>query len=133
MSNCSLDFDLCEHCVYGKHNHLRLPSSATRAEGILQLVHNNVFGPVLVQSLEKIVYYVSLIDEFSRNTWIYFLGNKSEVFDRFKDFKALMENQTEKRIKVLRMDNGGQFYRNELKELCKKCGKVRKKTTPYTP
>jgi hypothetical protein len=92
MSNCSLDFDLCEHCVYGKHNHLRLPSSATRVEGILQLVHNNVFGPVLVQSLEKIVYYVSLIDEFSRNTWIYFLGNKSQVFDRFKDFKALMEN-----------------------------------------
>jgi hypothetical protein len=124
MSNCSLDFDLCEHCVYGMHNHLRLPSGAIRAEGILQLVHNDVFGPVLVPSLEKIVYYVSLIDDFSRNTWIYFLGNKSEVFDRFKEFKSLMENQTEKRIKVLRMDNGGQFCRNELKELCKKCGKL---------
>ena len=124
MSNCSLDFDLCEHCVYGKNNHLRLPSGAIRAEGILQLVHNDLFGPVLVPSLEKIVYYVSLIDDFSRNTWIYFLGNKSKVFDRFKEFKALMENQTEKRIKVLRMDNGGQFCRNELKELCKKCGKL---------
>jgi len=26
------------------------------------------------------------------NTWIYFLWNKSEVFDRFKEFKALVEN-----------------------------------------
>jgi transposase InsO family protein len=79
------------------------------------------------------VYYVSFIDEFSRNTWIYFLRKKYEVFDKFKEFKALVENQTEKRIKVLRTDNGGEFDGKEFKELCKKCGIARKKTTPYTP
>jgi hypothetical protein len=52
------------------------------------------------------MYHVSFIDDFSRNTWIYFLRNKSEDFDRFKYFKALIENQTKKRIKVLRTDNG---------------------------
>jgi hypothetical protein len=62
------------------------------------------------------VYYVSFIDDFSRKTWIYFLRKKSEFFDRFKEFKALVENQTEKRIKVLRTDNGGEFYRNEFEE-----------------
>ena len=45
MSNCSLDFDFYEHCLYGKHNRVRFPSGATRAEGILQLVHSDVFGP----------------------------------------------------------------------------------------
>jgi hypothetical protein len=60
------------------------PSGAMKAEEILQLVHNDVFGPVIVPSLGKSVYYVSFIDELSRNTWIYFLGKKSEVFDRFK-------------------------------------------------
>jgi transposase InsO family protein len=44
-----------------------------------------------------------------------------------------VENQIEKKIKVLRIDNGGDFYRNEFKELCKKCCIERKKTTPYTP
>jgi hypothetical protein len=73
MSNSSLDFDLCEHCVYGKQNRVRFPSSAMRTEGILQLVHSDVLGPVLVPSLGKIVYHVSFIDDFSRNTWIYFL------------------------------------------------------------
>ena len=48
MSNFSLDFDLCEHCVYGKQNRVIFPSCATRAEGILQLVHSDVFGPVSV-------------------------------------------------------------------------------------
>ena len=64
---------------------------------ILKLVHCDVFGPVKVPSLSKCVYYVSFIDDFSRNTWIYFLKKKSEVFDKFKNLR-LVENQTEKKI-----------------------------------
>ena len=92
-----------------------------------------MFGPILVPSLEKSVYYVSLIDDFSRNIWIYFLRKKSKVFSKFKEFKALVENQSEKKIKVLRIDNGGEFCGNELDDFCKKCGIARQKTTPYTP
>jgi transposase InsO family protein len=133
MSNCTLDFDFYEHCIYGKHNRLRNPSDATRVKGILELIHSDVFGPVPIPSLGKSMYYLSFIDDFSRNTWIYFLRKKSEVFDKFKEFKTLVENQTEKKIKVLRTDNGGEFCGNEFKELCKKCGIEREKTTPYTP
>jgi hypothetical protein len=68
MSNYSLDLDLCEHCVYGKHNRVIFPSGATREEGILQLIYNDVFGPVWVPSLGKFVYYVSFIDDFLRST-----------------------------------------------------------------
>ena len=63
------------------------------------------------------MYYVSIIDYLSRNTWIYFLKKKYEVFDKFKEFKALLQNQTEKKIKVQRTYNGGEFYRNEFEEL----------------
>ena len=79
------------------------------------------------------MYYVSFIDKFSRNTWIYFLKKKSKVFDKFKEFKALVENQTEKKIKVLKTNNGGEFCNKEFEELCKKCGIARQKTTTYTP
>jgi hypothetical protein len=133
MYNYSLDFDLCEHCVYGKQNQVRFPSGAMWIEGILHLVHSDVFGPVSFPSLGKSMYYVSFIDAFSRNTWIYFLRKKSEVFDKFRDFKALVENQIEKRIKVLRIDNGEDFCKNEFEEFCKKCDITRNKTTPYTP
>ena len=77
---------------------MSFPSGGKRTKQILELVHSDVFGPVKVPSLGKSVYYVSFIDDFSRNTWIYFLKKKSEVFDRFKEFKALVENQTEKKI-----------------------------------
>ena len=101
------------------------PSGVKRANKILELVQSDVFGPMSIPSLGKSVYYVSFIDEFSRNTWIYFLRNKSEVFDRFKEFKALVENQTEKKIKVLRTDNGGEFCKKEFEKFCKKCGIAR--------
>ena len=58
MSNCSLDFDFCEHCVYGKQNRVSFLSGAKRANKILELVHSDVFGPVSVPSLGKYVYYV---------------------------------------------------------------------------
>jgi hypothetical protein len=93
ICNCTLDFDLCEHCVYGKQNQVRFLSGASREERMLHLVHSDVFGPVSIPSLGKNMYYVSFIDEFLRNTWIYFLRKKFEVFDMFKEFKALVENQ----------------------------------------
>ena len=51
-------------------------------------------------SLSRYVYYVSFIDDFSRKTWIYFMNNNDEVFSKFKEFKALIENYTEKKIKI---------------------------------
>ena len=61
------------------------------------------------------------------------MDNKSEAFDKFKEFKALVENQTEKKIKALRTYNGGEFCKKEFEEFCKRCGISLQKNTPYTP
>ena len=121
MSKCNSDFDFCEHCLYGKQNRVKFPSGATRAKGILELIHSDVFGPVPVPSLGGAIYYVSFIDDFSRNTSLYFLKKKSEVFSKFKEYKALVENQTGKKIKVLRIDNGGELCEKEFEKFYKEC------------
>ena len=74
---CGLEVDFCEHCIYGKQIRVRFPSRATRENGILELVHSDVFVLVTVPSLGRSLYYVSFIDDFSRNIWIYFLRKKS--------------------------------------------------------
>jgi hypothetical protein len=70
MSNFTLDFDFCEHCIYGKHNRVRFPFGATISKGMLDLIHNDIFGLVHNPSLGKSMCYVSFIDDFSMNTWI---------------------------------------------------------------
>ena len=71
---------------------MRFLSSAIREKGILELIHIDVFEHVLVPSLGKFMYYVSFIDDFLRNTSIYFLHKKSKIFSKFKEFNALVEN-----------------------------------------
>jgi len=105
--DCTLEFDFYEHCIYGKHNCARFPSRDTMEKGIMELRHNDVFQPVSVLSLGGSLYYVYFIDDFLRNTWFYFLSKKFEVFTKFKQFKSLVENKTDKNIKVLRNDNEG--------------------------
>ena len=59
-----------------------------------------MYHPMSSSSLSGYVYYVSFIDDFSRKTWIYFMKNKDEVFSKFKEFKALIENHTKRRSRL---------------------------------
>jgi len=68
------------------------------------------------------VYYVSFVNYLSRNTRIYFLKKKYEFLDIFKEFNALVANQTEKKMKVLMMNNGGELSKTKFQDLFKKCG-----------
>ena len=84
-------------------------------------------------SLSGYSYYAYFIDDYSRNSWIYFLKRKDEVFERFKEFKALIKNLSENKIKILRSDNGGEFTSNEFNDFCKEAGIKRELTIPYNP
>ena len=100
----------------GKKTKKTFPSSESKAKGILETIHSDVCGPMSSNSLSGYAYYVSFIDNFSRNTWFYFMNIKDEVFSKFKEFKALIKNHYEKNIKTIRSDNGGEFTSNEFKE-----------------
>ena len=118
LKDYNLEFDFCEHCVISKQNCIQFYSSSHKSSCILDLIHSDVFSPVDVPSIGRSVYYVSFIDDFSRRTWVYFLRNKAEVFSHFKEFKAMVELQTGKKIKCLRTDNGGEFCCNNFDAFC---------------
>ena len=100
---------VCNGFAKGKNTKKTFPSSESKAKGILEIIHSDVCGPMSSSSLRGYVYYVSFIDYFSRKTWLYFMKNNDEVFSKFKEFKSLIENHTEKKMKTFRSDNGGEF------------------------
>ena len=61
------------------------------------------------------------------------MEKKDKVFERFKEFKALVENLSKKKIKILRSDNGGEFTSNEFNDFCKEFRIKRELTIPYNP
>eukprot|EP00253_Pinus_taeda_P025599 PITA_25599 len=109
------------------------PSSDSKTTDILQLVHSDLSDMLPVTSLRGYLYYVVFVDDFSRKTWIYFLKKKDEIFSWFRAFKALVENQTGKKIKILRTNNGTKYESNEFNDYCREARIKRETTTTYTP
>jgi hypothetical protein len=68
----------------------------------LELVHTDVWGLAQVSSLGGSRYYVTFIDDVTIKTWVYFIRQKYDFFDTFNKWKALVENETGKRLKCLR-------------------------------
>ena len=54
--------------------------------------------------------YVTFIDDYSRFTRVYLLGNKDETFDMFSSYKVEVENQLDRKIKRIRSDRGGDTF-----------------------
>ena len=74
-----------------------------------------------------------IIVDYSRITWVSFLKEKVESFEKFELFKALTENQMGKRLKEVRSDRGGEFISSDFKEFCDKHGIKREYRIPRTP
>ena len=78
-------------------------------------------------------YYVTFIDDATRKTWVYCIQKKSDVFETFKKWKDLVENETRNKLKFLRSDNGGKYYSKEFDSYCSYQGIRREKTVLGTP
>ena len=84
----SLDF--CEGCVEGNMSHKPFkPVGGIRSTRKLQVVHSDVCGPMPVQSFAGKRYFVTFVDDYSRCVKVYFITQKSEVLQKFKEFEAV--------------------------------------------
>ncbi|KAI3675541.1 hypothetical protein L1987_85131 [Smallanthus sonchifolius] len=126
-------WNVCEICVHGKLTRASFPAESFRTMEVLDLIHADVCGPMPTKSLGGNRYFLLFTDDASRMTWVYFLQNKFEVFEKFKIFKAKVETEMSKKIKAFRTDRGGEFCSKEFMFFCEKEGIRRDLTPPYTP
>ncbi|GKC53799.1 retrovirus-related pol polyprotein from transposon TNT 1-94 [Tanacetum coccineum] len=121
-------------CVLGKQKKVSFVKSGnTRELQRLELVHTYVYGPTFVASIGGSRYYVTFIDDSSRKVWVYFLKNKSDVFNTFKKWKAAVKNETNLRVKYLKSNNDGEYSSREFIKYCAENWIKMLKTVPETP
>jgi hypothetical protein len=61
---------VCKGCAQGKNIKNHFPKSDSKAKGVLELTHLDVSEPIPYISFSGYAYYVSFIDDYSRNTWV---------------------------------------------------------------
>ena len=109
--------EFCEACAKAKSNVQPFPKvSDTRADMYGERVHWDLWGPASVRSLAGNYYCAARIDDASREEQLYFQVKKGAAKESYLKDEAYLENQTEKRIKYIRVDRGGEFMSKELTE-----------------
>ena len=57
----------------------------------LEIVHSDIYGLVMITFISGVRYFVTFIGDFLRKVWLYALKSKEGSFEKFKEFKALVE------------------------------------------
>jgi hypothetical protein len=76
----------------------------------LNLIHSDLceLNGILTKCGKQ--YFIIFIDDSTRLCYVYFLKSKYEALHYFKTYKAEVENQSERKIKRLRSDRGGENF-----------------------
>jgi hypothetical protein len=107
---------ICEHCIVGKQTKTAVPKTreGEQATERLAKIFSDITGPEDVNTKVGEKYMLNFIDDASGMSWIYPIKEKSDAAVHFKDWKALVEKESSTEVKILKMDNGGEYTSNEF-------------------
>src|SRR6218665_135085 len=107
--------------------------SESKTDEILDLIHTDVCGPMQTTTPGEKRYFMTMIDDSSRYTEVYLLGQKSEVPEKIKVYVRHVQTKFGKTPKKIRSDRGGEYTAERLQTFLKDEGIQAEHTTPYTP
>jgi hypothetical protein len=83
---------------------------AKRSARVLEIIHIDISAPFPIQFVVGFDSFITFMDDFSRYGYIYPIKERSKALDKFKIFKAEVENQHNIKIKIVTSDHGGEYY-----------------------
>ena len=91
-----------------------------QSDEILGIVHSDPCEKIETKSLSGAEYFVTFIDNKSRFVLVYTLKHKNEVFEKFTDWKSMVEKSTGVKVRVIRTDNGREFNSKRIRVITEK-------------
>ncbi|GJV41899.1 putative ribonuclease H-like domain-containing protein [Tanacetum coccineum] len=124
----------CVACLKGKQHRASCKTKAfSPITKPLFMLHMDLFGPTFVSSLMHKKYCLVVTDDYSRFSWVFFLKTKDETTEILKNFIKEVENLVDKKVKIIRSDNGTEFKNKVMDEFCREKGIKREYSVARTP
>ncbi|KAJ9543763.1 hypothetical protein OSB04_023470 [Centaurea solstitialis] len=131
IPNCDFDSKYkCPVCVEAKLTRTSFQSIDRKTEP-LDLIHTDVCDLKSISTRGGNKYFITFIDDSTKYCYIYLLKSKDEAIDKFVVYKTEVENQLNKKIKVVRSDRGGEYV-SPFAEFCSQNGIRHEFTAPYS-
>lgn len=112
----------CNMCFNGKLSELPWKNNCTLATRPLELVHSDIFGPVIPASKTGMKYFISFLDDFTRFTVTFFMKNKSQAFLKFRDYVIISRAYQNLKISKLKVDIEAEYNSKRFQTFCNKNG-----------
>ncbi|GJW50418.1 ribonuclease H-like domain-containing protein [Tanacetum coccineum] len=124
----------CVACLKGKQHRASCKTKAFSPNTKpLFMLHMDLFGLTFVSSLMHKKYCLVVTDDYSRFSWVFFLRTKDETSEILKNFIKEIENLVDKKVKIIRSDNGTKFKNHVMDEFCREKGIKREYSVARTP
>ncbi|GJX83022.1 putative ribonuclease H-like domain-containing protein [Tanacetum coccineum] len=124
----------CVVCLKGKQHKALCKSKVQKSiTQPLFMLHIDLFGPTFVSNLMNKKYCLMVTDDYNRFTWVFFLASKDETSGILKNFITEIENLVDKKVKIIRCDNGTEFKNRVMNEFCEQKGIKREYSVARTP
>ncbi|CAI7845138.1 unnamed protein product [Closterium sp. NIES-54] len=113
----------CEAYMQNKFARFPFPRAEGSAKAPLEVVHMDLVGPMRMEGTGGVLYFLIMVDEWSRFTWARPLSKKCDAALAIKeDWLPMGERQAMQLVKVLRSDCGGEFIGAEFTKSLKMNG-----------
>ncbi|CAI7907184.1 unnamed protein product [Closterium sp. NIES-54] len=123
----------CPKCMQAKFTRFSFSSSEATAKAPLDEGVMDVVGPLKLGAAGA-EYFLTIVDVYTRMTWVYVLSKKSDVAETLKtNWMPMVERQEDRLVKAIRTDRGGEFLSKEFSLWLKKNGIRHSLTMPYSP
>jgi transposase InsO family protein len=90
-------------------------------------------GPMTPTTPGRRCYFLLLVDDLSHYMWVMVLGSKGEAANAIKRVQVVAKAECDRKLRVLRTDNGGEFTATEFASYCADEGVQRHYSAPYSP
>ncbi|XP_074283897.1 uncharacterized protein LOC141608440 [Silene latifolia] len=100
---------VCDTCHFAKQHRSNFTLNDKRASDMFELIHCDLWRPHRIVSSRGAKYFFTIVDDYSRATWVHLLLDKTEVIDMFMNFLSMVSTQFYKTVKCVQSDNGNEF------------------------
>jgi hypothetical protein len=121
----------CEVCPLAKQTRLSFPISSIQSTKFFELIHCDIWGPQKIETHSGAHYFLTIVDDYTRFTWIFLMKFKSETQGLLKLFITFVHTQFNCQVKNIRSDNGLEFI--SLKPFLSTHGILLQNSCSYTP
>ena len=124
---------ICQVCPLVRQPKLSFHISEIKSVKPFQLLHLDVWGPYHTVTHNGCSFFLTVVDDFTRCTWIHLMKYKSELVPIFTDFLQYIQTQFHSCVQHVRTDNAKELCDGAMKTLYLTKGIHHQRSSPDSP